>query len=110
MTGKPRELSEYKIVTTDYQGDNVEYYVDWGDETNSDWIGPYSSGENITMNHTWNARGTYSIRVKARDIYSYESDWTTLEVSMPKIYIHNPIIELIMKMLERFPFFEKILN
>jgi outer membrane protein assembly factor BamB len=109
-TGKPGEICEYQIVTIDYQGDNVEYYMDWDDETNSGWIGPYPSGESITVNHTWNNIGTYDIRVKARDIYDHESGWSTLEVTMPKMHIPNPIIQLFMKLLERFPFFEKILN
>jgi hypothetical protein len=110
LIGKPREICEYRIVTTDYQDDDVEYYIDWDDETNSGWIGFYPSGENITVNHTWNNRGTYDIRVKARDIHGHESDWTSLDVTMSKAYIHNPIIALLMKMLKCFPFLNKILN
>ena len=104
-TGKPGEICEYQIVTIDYQGDEVQYYIDWDDETNSGWIGPYLSGENITVDHTWNTRDTYSVRVKARDIYGHESNWTTLQVTIPKSYIHNPLLELIMKIVKCFPFF-----
>jgi len=110
LTGKPRELCEYRIVTTDYQDDNVEYYVDWGDGVATGWIGPYLSGMNVTVNHTWKSKDTYTIKAKARDVNGHESDWATLEVTMPKIHIHNPIIELLMKMLECFPFFEKIIK
>jgi outer membrane protein assembly factor BamB len=110
MTGKPREICEFTIVTTDYQGDNVEYYIDWDDETNSGWLGPYPSDENITVNHTWNTRDTYSMKVKARDVYGHESSWTTLQVTIPKSYIHNSIIELLTKIVKCFPLFERILN
>ena len=52
------------------------------------------------------------------DIIAYEnesastakSDWSTFTVSMSKTHIHNPIIELFLKMLERFPLLEKILK
>ena len=110
LTGKIRELCEYRIVTTDYQNDDIEYYVDWGDETNSGWIGPYPSGENITVNHTWKSKNIYTINAKARDVYGHESDWTSLEITMSKIYAHNPIIELVMKIVKCFPLFEKIIR
>jgi len=52
-SGRARVKYEYMFVTTDPNGDDVYYYIDWGDNINSEWIGPYHSGEEITMNHTW---------------------------------------------------------
>ena len=66
----------YTIVTTDPDGDNVFYYVDWGDGTNSGWIGPYTSGLTITISHTWTAQGTYQVRARAKDVFNAMSDWT----------------------------------
>ena len=91
-------------------GYNVSYFFDWGDGTNSGWTGFVQPRIPVNASHTWMFSGNYIVKVKARDIYGAESDWSILKINMPKTHIHNPIIELLMKMLERFPFFEKILN
>jgi len=63
----------------------VFYLWDWGDETVSEWLGPYQSGVEISTTQSWQKTGTYEIRVKAKDIYGEESDWSEpLIVSMPK--------------------------
>jgi parallel beta-helix repeat protein len=93
--------------------EHVYCRVDWGDGT-EEYFGPvHLSNLNdivVSVRHQWDVDGSYLIKAKLIDAYGLESDWGTLEVSMPKTHIHNPILELIMKMLERFPFFEKILN
>jgi hypothetical protein len=75
---------EYKLVTIDPNGNDIYYGIDWGDNSGHEWIGPYPSGEEVTVKHTWNKHGNYIIKTKAKDIYGHESDWGTLEVSMPK--------------------------
>ena len=61
----------------------MSYYVDWGDDTNTGWIGLFHSGQIILVNHTWNEKRTYTIQARAKNIYGYESDWATLTVSIP---------------------------
>ncbi|RLF40052.1 MAG: Zn-dependent exopeptidase M28, partial [Thermoplasmata archaeon] len=78
-TGKPGEEYQYSIETTDYHLNPIYYYIDWGDNTSSNWIGPYKSGEKINISHTWDQQGTFYVKVKAKDIYDAESDWTTLK-------------------------------
>jgi hypothetical protein len=39
--GKPGTSYSYTIVSADPEDDPVFYYVDWGDSTNSSWVGPY---------------------------------------------------------------------
>lgn len=73
----------YKFVSIDPEEDDIYYFVDWGDGTNTGWIGPFDSGEEITQSHVWSERGTYTIKAKARDVYGAESDWGTLSVTMP---------------------------
>ena len=75
---------EYELVTIDPNGNDIYYGIDWGDNSGHEWIGPYPSGEEVTVKHTWNKHGNYIIKTKAKDIYGHESDWGTLEVSMPK--------------------------
>jgi len=84
MSGKVGRPYEYTFVSTDPQKDDVYYYVDWGDGVTTEWLGPYGSGREITLTHTWTTQGNYTIKAKAKDVNGYESDWATLEVSMPK--------------------------
>lgn len=82
--GKPGEAYTYTTSTTDPDGDQVAYWFDWGDGTNSGWTARYASGATTSASHTWNAKGTYQIKVKAKDIHGVESAWSDpLSVQMP---------------------------
>ena len=81
--GKTGTSYEYTISTSDPEDDDVYYLIEWGDTTTTGWIGPFISGETIAQSHTWMHDGTYTIKVKAKDTDGLESDWTTLEVTMP---------------------------
>ena len=70
------ESKEYETSSTDPDGNNIRYIVDWGDgsaETYSDFI---ESGETYLASHTWNSKGEHELRVKARDKFGKESDWS----------------------------------
>lgn len=97
-SGKPGATYPYTAVTTDPDGDNVAYYFDWGDGTNSGWTAYVASGTSTSESHSWMMKGTYTIQVKAKDTNNLESAFATLQVSMPRTY--NP---LIIRLLERFP-------
>jgi outer membrane protein assembly factor BamB len=100
-SGKIKQNYEYTIASTDPENNNISYYVTWGDGTNSGWLGPFTSGEEQTVSHTWDEKGTYTIQVKARDNYSAESDWETLTVTMP--FSYEPQFPFISWLLERVP-------
>jgi outer membrane protein assembly factor BamB len=101
-SGKIKQTYNYTVVSTDPEGNNISYYVDWGDGSNTGWIGPFNSGHELTVNHTWAKRGTYIIKAKAVDNYSAESGWGTLSVTMPLSYEspHHPFLDWL---LSRFP-------
>ena len=81
----------YSTETSDADGDQVYYLWDWGDGNFSEWLGPFASGTTTTVQHSWTAKGTYSIRVKAKDVQGDESNWSDLlSVTMPR----NQIIML----------------
>lgn len=67
---------DFSVVTTDPDDDNVFYYVDWGDGNNDEWIGPYSSGEEVFVSHIWDDPGIYEVKAKAKDLYNIWSDWS----------------------------------
>ena len=103
--GKPGVSYEYTFMSSDPEGTPVWYYIEWGDGTNSGWIGPYTSGHEIIVNHTWNKRGTYTIQAKAKDGYGAESGWGTLSVKMPinNNAVYSPLLQLLERFLERYP-------
>ena len=105
---------DYTIASTDPDDDKLYYYVDWGDETNTGWIGPYESGDEVVVSHRWMKRNTYTVQVKAKDTYDRESDWTTLEVTMPKnkaIYVNHPILNWLFERLPNlFPILHYFFN
>ncbi len=70
----------YIFSAIDPDGDNVSFYIEWRDGNIEDWIGPFESGEYVTINHTWLEKGSYTIRVKAKDKYGFEGPWGTLEI------------------------------
>ena len=102
INGKIGEEYNYSTSTTDIDGDIIYYFWDWGDNTNSEWLGPYNSGEEIFASHEWEKRGGYSIKVKAKDENGFESPWSDpLPISMPsnKKYLKQNLLNKI----ENFP-------
>ena len=82
-SGKSGIEYEYNFTTTDPNGDDVYYYIEWDDGSKENWIGPYGSGEEITRAHTWNYKGTYTIKARAKDTDNLWGAWGELEVTMP---------------------------
>ena len=83
-SGRVGEEQVYSICSNDLNDDKIFYYIDWGDGNFEDWIGPFGSGEEQSIDHTWDEVGSYNIRVRAKDEGGLISDWTELVVSMPK--------------------------
>ena len=67
---------DFSTNTTDPEEDQLYYWFDWGDGTNSDWVGPFNSGETCTESHAWSERGGFYIKVKAKDIKDKEGNWS----------------------------------
>ncbi|KYK24747.1 hypothetical protein AYK25_01585 [Thermoplasmatales archaeon SM1-50] len=100
--GKIKVAIQYNFTAIDPNGDEVSYFIEWGDGTDSDWIGPYNSGCIIIKSHTWSTKGDYIIRVKAKDSNGDESDWGTLTVTMPYSF-NRPTLQFLKVLFERFP-------
>jgi len=105
--GKKWVEYEYTFSTIDPDGDDVKYFINWGDG-NSEWTKYYKSGEEIKVNHTWKRiKTTYIIEVKAKDVNGGESDWAELKVMMPRNKITTNI--LFLWILEKLPLFKKLI-
>jgi hypothetical protein len=84
-SGKTGIAYTYKSTTNDQENDQIYYMFDWGDGSNSGWIGSFDSGEEGSASYVWTNDGIYNIKVKAKDINGAESHWSNpLSVNMPK--------------------------
>jgi hypothetical protein len=105
-SGKPNTVYTYSTSTTDPDGNQVYYQWDWGDGSQSTWLGLYNSGTTVSTTHTW-GKGSYSIKVKAKDTIGAESNWSDpLTVTMPKNTAFNPyfaFLQMLRQFFEQFP-------
>lgn len=97
----------YTFNSVDPDGDDVFYYIKWGDGHIESWDGPHDSGVDFDIAHTYAKQGKFTIQAKAKDAYDTESDWAELEVTMPR----NKAItsSLFLQFLERFLLLNRLL-
>ncbi len=107
--GKANIEYKYIFVSTDQDGDNISYCIDWGDNTSEVCIGPYQSGVEVSTKHIWIEKNDYTIKVKSKDIFGAESELATFTVSISKSKVID-IPLFLQKLFQRFSLFEKILK
>jgi len=83
-SGTTGQAYNYTFTVSDPDADRVYLWVQWiEDDPDEEWLGPFPSGTEAMREHIWNQSGTYIIQVKAKDSAGLESDWATMQVSMP---------------------------
>ena len=98
--GKVDTSYTWTFNSIDPDGDDVEYYILWGDGHIDVWDGPYASGTDADFKHTYTREDTFTISVKARDSFGDESGWGTLTVTMPR---SRTINSLFLQFLQNHP-------
>ena len=73
--GLPGIELDYSFVTNDPEDDEVWILIDWGDGTEEDWRGPYNSGQEVIISHTYEEEETYQIKAKSMDMWD-DSSWS----------------------------------
>lgn len=106
-TGNMGDLLNYTFNTSDPDGDDIYYVIEWGDSQAE--IGPYLSGESVTVNHVWSKRGTYCLRVKAKDSSGLESGWSEFRISIPRFNAKYIKFQTLFRILENFPILDRFL-
>jgi len=105
-SGKPNKEYTFKVKTTNSDGGNVWYWVDWGDGSNTGWLGPFASGSEQSVKHTWTSKAEFTIKAKAKNANGLESGWAELPFSTPKTM--SKYGSLFYNFLARFPFLQHI--
>jgi hypothetical protein len=99
ITGDPGTAYDYKYNAVDPDGDDVKFYIDWGDST-TDETGFVPSGTDETVSHTYASSGKYTITAYAEDSFGNVGPTGTLQVTMPK---EKAVSFMLQRILERFP-------
>jgi len=94
-----KKLSEYTfdVSAVDPQDDRVYLYVSWGhDQENTDWLGPYDSGEVVKVSHTFPEKKEYTIKAKAKDISGNVGPEQPLKITVTKSKsLNNPLLDFL---------------
>jgi hypothetical protein len=106
--GKKGVLYNFTFNSIDPDGDDVFYFINWGDGCTEDWVGPYTSGKILEIAHSFPLEKTFKIEVKAKDTSDFESDWSDFEINIPRT--RNSINIIYHWFLERFPLLERLLT
>ena len=80
---KVDENAVFEVETSDEDSTQVFYLFDWDDGSTSGWIGPVDVTEPCIVNHSWGEKGSYTVRVKAKDETGLESPWATQPIETP---------------------------
>ena len=100
---------EYSATSWDCDKDQIFYMFDWGDGANSDWVGPYNSGETCSASKIWEKPSFYDVRVKSKDSDDAESEWSDIiDVLMPKNKCYNPLMNYFEKILQNQPYLKSL--
>jgi len=98
-TGTVGTEYEYTFVSTDPNGDDVKYHIDWGDD-NSETTTFNPSGTDVKVKHTWSDEGTYIIKATAEDTDGLIGPQGRLPVNMPRNKAMNTLFQ---KFLQNLP-------
>jgi outer membrane protein assembly factor BamB len=101
INGEAGTIYGYHFAGIDPDNNPVQIFIDWGDGTTDEtrWG---ASGESMGRGHSWTEQDTYIIKAKTQDVLGLESNWSTMEVTMPFSY-EPPHFRFIEWLLERFP-------
>jgi outer membrane protein assembly factor BamB len=103
--GRIKKTYKFTFNSISPLGRDVYYYIDWGDRSGTKWAGPYASGEEAVIPHSylWYINRNYTIKAQAKDTENLWGPCSTFEIkiSIPR----NRVIDdsLFMRFLQQFP-------
>jgi hypothetical protein len=111
-SGSPNMNYDYTFMVVDPEEDDVYIYVEFcADCHDAQWYGPFKSGEEFVITHTWEYKGTFTIRAQAKDVYDEEGDWAEFKVTMPRIRtVNGPLYRFLESCFNLFPILKIVLQ
>ncbi len=106
---KKKEFCFYNITVSDPDGSDVYLYFEMYTMPGIWWSELLPNNSVLENGAYWPEVGNFTVRAKAKDPYGAESDWATLEVTVPKNKVNDTPL-LLQRFFHTFPFFEKILK
>ncbi len=100
---------DFYFTSKDTNGDQVAYYVEWGDGSNSDWTNFVDSDTTVTIKHTYTEERAYTIRAKAKDTNGAESEWSEFKFSLTRSRTILGL-QLLKQIINQFPLLQKLLS
>ena len=105
---KPDIEYKYKFKSTSPVSKYLYYWIEWGDNRGTGWIGGYPSGEEIVISHYWRMEKTYTIRARAKDTNNLWGPWSYYEIESPRNRVtYN---SLFLHFFNQYPFLDNPLN
>jgi len=91
--GNTENISLFELDVSDPDDEDIFYFIDWGDNSTTGWIGPIDNGK-LNVEHKWLKAGNYNIKLRTRDIVQSVSEWSdTITISIKDIT--KPLIDII---------------
>ncbi len=110
-SGKVGMKYDFNFVSIDPEGNDIWYYVQWDDNSNRKWDGPYSSGTEITRTYRWMKRGAHTIKAKAMDWYADEGKTSEFEIKITIPRTRESYCKsLFMRFIDMFPIIQRLFN
>jgi hypothetical protein len=64
-----------RVSSYDHDADSLYFFVEWGDGTVSDWVGPVQSASDYEVLHAYGDTGVFGVLAKAKD-EAVETGWS----------------------------------
>jgi hypothetical protein len=84
----------------------IYYMVDWDDGEKTEWLGPYNSGEQFSIIHSWNKKGEYWIKAWAKDTLEGESGQASFKINIltdKSVQRYSGFTQILEIIINRFP-------
>ena len=109
--GKPGKPLNFQFSAIDPDGDQVRFFIQWGDTT-SEWTDYVDSGTSVSVSHTWEEEGAYTITALAEDTNSLQGPETTKPINIPrgKTVVKSLFLQFLQQYPNTFPILRQLLG
>jgi hypothetical protein len=108
--GSPDKMLDFILTSTDPDGHQVKFVVNWGDG-NEETTALTPSGTPLTASHSWADKGDYQITVKAVDELGAESGVVIHDIVIPRgKSVNNLVLRILERYISMFPLLSQLLG